>query len=91
MTKDDAINLIIDELERATLAWPEWPTDPVHAAAVLAEEAGEVVQAALEFVYQDGDREPMGIEATQVGAMAIRFLMSFGKYDPTQAPNHIQL
>lgn len=90
MTRNEAINLIVEELEEATEAWPDWPTDPVHAAAVIAEEAGELVQAALQFCYQEADREPMGLEAMQVGAMAIRFLMSFAIYDATKAANHTQ-
>lgn len=90
MTEELAISLVREEIETAVKKWPKWPTDPVHAAAVVAEESGELVQAALQFSYEQGEREAMGREAIQVAAMAIRFLVSFARYEPTQAKNHKQ-
>jgi NTP pyrophosphatase (non-canonical NTP hydrolase) len=69
------VEQILDELKRAKKKFPTWPTDPVHCAAVIGEEAGEVIQAALDFFYgRAASRARMREEALQVGAMAIRFL-----------------
>lgn len=64
------------ELEAAERKFPGWPTDPVHAAAVLQEEAGELVRASLQFTYKNGDLSAMRREAVQTGAMALRFLLN---------------
>lgn len=72
---------IADELCRAISKWPGWPTDPIHAAAVVSEEAGELVRAANRFVYEGADIGEMKKEAVQVGAMAIRFLAGLEDYE----------
>ncbi len=71
---------IIQELEKAKAKWPAWPTDPIHAASVLSEEAGELVQACNDFCYSGGSVEQMELEARQVGAMALRFLENIDRY-----------
>lgn len=87
MTKQEAIQTIERELDDAIKQWPGWPADPVHAAAVIAEETGELVQACLDFTYAlpsyygDSIRK----EAAQVGAMAIRMLMHLDQYNPRQS------
>lgn len=68
---------IIDEVKRAESKFPEWPTDMIHAAAIVVEEAGELSQAALKWTYEGGDAEAAGKEATQVAVTAIRFLKAF--------------
>lgn len=75
-----AIQHILTELDRAKAKWPGWPTDPIHAASVLAEECGELIQAANDFCYSNGDPERMREEAVQVGAMALRFLEGMSNY-----------
>ena len=80
MTPEHAITLIIDELRRAEGLHPGWPMDPIHASAVLNEEAGELAQACLDFYYSDSDKDAMVKEATHAGAMAIRFLIGIDKY-----------
>lgn len=40
---------IADEVDRATSKHPNWPDDAVHAAAILAEETGELVRSANIF------------------------------------------
>ena len=72
----DILDKFHAEMKRAERKHPGWPTDPVHAAAVLQEEAGELVQAALQFTYEGGSAEHMREEAVQVGAMALRFLLN---------------
>ena len=70
------VSEIVAELERAERKFPGFPTDPVHAAAILQEEAGELVQAALQFTYEGGGFDAMFKEAVQTGAMALRFLLN---------------
>lgn len=79
-----AINGILKELADAKAKWAAWPVDPIHAASVLAEEAGELVQAANDFCYSGGSLEQMELEARQVGAMAVRFLEGLEKYRRVQ-------
>ena len=43
----EIIEEILTELNRARTKFPTWPGDPIHAAAVVAEESGELVQASL--------------------------------------------
>ena len=47
--------MVEDELRIAETYHPEWPKDVVHGAAVVAEEAGELVQAALDATYHCGN------------------------------------
>jgi NTP pyrophosphatase (non-canonical NTP hydrolase) len=78
----DAYEAIKAELARAEEKWPEWPEDPVHAAAVVVEEAGELMRASLRYTYEDKHMVEMVDEAVQVGAMAVRFInniMAFKK------------
>jgi NTP pyrophosphatase (non-canonical NTP hydrolase) len=75
MTRQQAVNLALKELSRAEKKHPKWPTDPVHASAILNEEAGELTQACLQFYYEGKSGARMEEEAAQVAAMAIRFLM----------------
>ena len=77
---DTILESVITELDLARAKWPDWPVDPVHAAAVVSEEAGELVQAANDFCYSGGSIEQMELEARQVGAMAVRFLEGLDKY-----------
>lgn len=67
------------ELARARKKFPNWPTDPIHAAAVIAEEAGEVIKAVLEAVYEPhkGSRAKIRGEVLQTMAVCVRFLASF--------------
>lgn len=76
-----AIYRAIDaEVELAKRMYPEWPKDRVHGAAICVEEAGELIQAALDHVkpelnHKEGDTvERMWKEAVQTAAMAIRFM-----------------
>lgn len=45
---------IKNELTRATAKFPTWSNDPIHAMAVVNEEIGELNQAVLQAVYEDG-------------------------------------
>lgn len=74
---------ILDELHRAEGIHPDWPTDPVHAAAVIAEEAGEIVKAVNNIV--DGKKKNKDsdykTEAIHCAAMCVRFLKNLDSYD----------
>lgn len=86
-----AVADVLDEIERATRKFPTWPTDPLHAVAVLGEEFGELTKAVLQSVYEphkanpDDDVRP---EAVQTAAMALRFLMSLDRYEYTRGVQH---
>ena len=69
-----AIEAILLELERAETKFPAWPSDMIHAAAIVGEESGELIRAALQCYYEGGGVVEAKKEAVQVGAMALRFL-----------------
>lgn len=84
----EIIDEVLTELNRARTKFPTWPDDPIHAAAVVAEESGELVQATLQACYEQKRDEPsfqaqlskVRQEAIQTAAMAIRFLVSMDQY-----------
>ena len=92
MTQDEAIELIRAEVTKATTKFPTWPTDPIHAGNVLAEESGELAKAVLQAVYEPHKSSPDDVqaEAIQTGAMAVRFLMSMSRYQFVGTDQHIQ-
>lgn len=67
-------------IRSAEAKFPWWPDDPVHAAAIVVEEAGELQQAALQFVYEGGSVENLEKEALHTAAMANRFLQHLDFY-----------
>jgi hypothetical protein len=88
----DDWQLVMDEVGRATRKFPTWPTDPLHAVAVLGEEFGELTKAVLQTVYephkvQEGE---LRTEAVQTAAMALRFLTSMGRYEFAPCGQHVQ-
>lgn len=64
------------ELNGAIEKHPNWPEDKVHAAAIVAEESGELIQAALQYQFEKGQYYQMHREATQTAAMCFRFLLN---------------
>lgn len=88
----DLLRSVMAEVERASSLFPEWPTDPLHAFAILNEEAGELDRAIVQRCYKEhkskeGDVEE---EAVQVAAMALRFIMSLKHYEYKPAAQHDQ-
>lgn len=71
--QDGLIN-ILNELEAAERKHPQWPKDTIHAAAIVAEESGELIRASLMSKYENGSTRKLETEAIQTGAMALRFL-----------------
>ena len=82
----EAIGLIVDELERAVSQHPHFPTDPIHAVAIMAEEAGEATQASLDFTYGGKHAEKLQKEIIQTGAMAVRNLINFHHFKANKSP-----
>ncbi|MBL7779953.1 MAG: hypothetical protein JNM22_01965 [Saprospiraceae bacterium] len=64
------------EYDSAVKQHPEWPEDLIHKAAIVAEESGELIQAALQYQYEKGRYYQMHKEATQTAAMCFRFLLN---------------
>ena len=83
---------ILAELESATEKFPTWPTDPLHALAVLGEEFGELTQAMLQRIYEPDKTtlENVEKEAIQTAAMAIRLVMSLDRYRYEGCLQHFQ-
>jgi NTP pyrophosphatase (non-canonical NTP hydrolase) len=81
------------ELERAIKKFPTWPTDPLHAVAVVGEEYGELVKSILELTYEPEKTtfEEMEKEAIQLAAMSLRFLLSMNDYKFKHSEQHSQV
>lgn len=76
----------LTELIKAEDKFPGWPQDVIHAAAIVSEERGELLKAAIDFYFGRGTREDLRKEAIQVGAMATRFLTHLEDYQPLEKP-----
>lgn len=84
---------VLNEVKRATEKFPTWPTDPLHALAVLGEEYGELTKAVLQFVYEPHKATLKDIreEAIQTAAMALRFAASLSQYSYKESEQHAQV
>ena len=91
--KDSPLGQILAEFERAVVKFPTWPTDPLHAVAVLGEEFGELTQEALQLTYEPHKttREAFRKEAIQTAAMALRFVVSLDSYQFSPGEQHKQV
>jgi hypothetical protein len=85
--KKRALVNIILEHDRAAAKHPSWPVctdkkpndcrqDYIYAAAIINEEAGELIRAAIQYEHEGGKYIEMHKEGIQVGAMALRFLVN---------------
>jgi NTP pyrophosphatase (non-canonical NTP hydrolase) len=76
------LRAVAKELVKAEAKHPEWPTDPLHAIAIIGEEFGELTQAVLQVTYEPGKSLITDVqrEAAQTAAMALRFLQSMDAY-----------
>jgi hypothetical protein len=83
---------VLAELNRAVDRFPTWPSDPLHAIAVLGEEFGELTKAVLQSVYEPHKVLPGEVrsEAIQTAAMALRFLLSLDRYRYLPSDQHPQ-
>ena len=79
------MNIIEDmhtKILEAKAKWPQWVTDPVHASAILSEEAGEVTKAMLDWTYSSGTKEHVIHETLQTMAMCYRILENIDNMIP---------
>lgn len=77
MKLENILKEVEEELARAKEKFPVWYRDPVHGAAIVAEEAGEALQAALDFYYERAGSHVVKKELIHTVAMGIRFLLNF--------------
>jgi len=86
------IEAVIAEVERATRKFPTWPTDPLHALAVLGEEFGELTREMLQLTYEPekSTLDSVRKEAVQTAAMALRLVMSLDRYVYAPGQQHSQ-
>lgn len=89
---EDVLEEIKQELDRAIVKFPTWPTRVIDAGNVVSEEAGELAKACLQVTYEPHKEDMEGVrtEAIQTAAMAIRFILSIDEYDCTPGPQHEQ-
>lgn len=83
---------VMREIERAVRKFPTWPTDPLHALAVLGEEFGELTKAMLQHTYEPhkSTLDDVRMEAIQTAAMALRLLASLDRYEYQRCAQHEQ-
>ena len=86
------IKPILAELKAAREKFPDWPSDPLHALAILGEEYGELTKAMLQMCYQPNKACYGNVlaEAIQTAAMALRFVMSLDRYEYKRGDQHSQ-
>ncbi len=90
MEKEHMVTIIediLDEVKRAETKHPEWPSDIIHASAIVGEESGELTRACLQFIYEGGSKLEARKEAIQVACTAIRFLKALDElhYIPSKS------
>ncbi|VVB59521.1 Uncharacterised protein [uncultured archaeon] len=73
---DKYVTEICSELEAARKKHPEFPHDVIHAVSIMAEEAGESVQAANNCMWEHGKVSDLKTELEQTAAMCIRCLIN---------------
>lgn len=92
MNELQIMNAILDELKRAEKKFPYWPDDKIHAAAIVNEESGELIRAALQHKYEGGEFGELKKEAIQCAAMCVRFLKNVDVPDNSYGDNyHLQI
>ena len=79
MKTDAIIGDIVAELLRAEAKYPAWPADLIHQVAIMQEESGEAIRAALNHVYHGEPIEELRAELVQTAAMCLRCLKNMGE------------
>lgn len=92
-TSSDIMHGVYNELREAINKFPEWPTDPLHALAILGEEFGELTKDVLQMSYEPGKTTAENVrkEAIQTAAMALRFVCSLNEYIYKAGEQHRQV
>ena len=79
MTNIEIRRAVEAEVCKARKKWPESYKDIIHATALINEEAGETIQAALDLTYDNGTIEKVKKETIQTAAMCFRLLENIEK------------
>lgn len=77
-----SLGAVLEELRRAKALWPAWPRDPVYGAAIVGEEAGELLKAVMDTVYKATPERLSYEEATHTCATALRFMSNHSTVNP---------
>ena len=77
--EESLVNIILAELLRAEAKYPAWPTDLIHQVAIMQEESGEAIRAALNHVYHGEPLADVRGELVQTAAMCLRCLKNMGE------------
>jgi len=78
-TKAAFLSQVNEEYAYAEKKHPGWPSDAIHASAILNEEAGKLTQACIDARYHNDGLSPENPKArmlryaARVAAMALRF------------------
>jgi hypothetical protein len=75
---NQAVQKILKELDDAEKVHPDYPSDVIYQTAIMVEEAGESMRAALHVVYEGGTIGALEKELIQTAAMCIRQLEFLG-------------
>lgn len=88
----EVLGEITEELDNAVGKFPQYPTDPLHALAILGEEYGELNKSVLQNTYEPHKTslDEVRMEAIQTAAMAVRFILSLEKFKYEQSIQHNQ-
>ena len=86
-----ALAQIFSEVERAEKLHPDWPTSPIHQAAIVTEEAGELLQASLNHNEHKGSKKAMITEAIHTAASVIRFLKNINEESTDESFHNVSV
>lgn len=86
-----ALAQIFSEVERAEKLHPDWPTNPIHQAAIVTEEAGELLQASLNHNEHKGSKKAMITEAIHTAATVIRFLKNINEESTDESFHNVSV
>ena len=74
MSAESILLAIKCELEKCKTKHPEFPLDVIERIAIMAEEAGEAVQAANNIKWENGNKDDLKLELLQTAAVCVRIL-----------------